>query len=355
MQNPTQQPPPPPVEKEAPKEKTQGERIAESLMEHELQGPDFLTYVARPINVENIKTWSDLSPDGGAGTAIIVAGAMVYENHFTRDTIRLYRKHYPEALIILSTWDDEDADYLDAIRDDKTLVAVGERAKGGAGGRVRAQVFAALQTSEERDITHALRTSTLHRLYAPNLIEYFKSLQRAFPLSADHSQKQRIITSNHVAAKYIPYYVNTTVMFGHMHDMLNYWVAPEGGHPLLPAVDYTARIMERSKIDPASYFTRNYLQSIGVKFNPESLRDSWRILAEQFCFVDCQTMDIFWSGSNRWWDERMPLQQYAMRASQRWTFQSWLTLCMNPDRAKLAPEYIVNELFPTAIIREAHE
>ncbi len=329
------------TEQIAPKEKSRQELIADSLREHELKGPDYLTYVARPILADDINTWSDLSPDGGAGTAIILAGPMVYENHFTYDTIRLYRKHYPEALIILSTWADQEAkDYLKDVQDDKTLIELSERTDEQDDIQYRNQVHTALQTASEWGVTHVLSTSSQHRLYAPNLIDYFKGIQKTFPLPADHPQKKRIITSNHVAAKYIPYHINAAVMFGHMHDMLNYWAAPNDGHPQLPPVDRTASVIERSKIDPGCYYTRSYLERIGVEFNPESLRDSWRIMAEQFCFVDCQTIDLFWRIPNTKNEKRSI--DYGMRGTKRWTFQDWLTLWAFRDRTDLPSELNLN-------------
>lgn len=319
------------------------QEIAEYLKEFEARTPGFLTYIERPKHTEQIGTWSDFSPDGGQGTAIIVSGPMAYDHHFTRDTIRLYRKHYPEALIILSTWDDEDANYLEDMRDEKTLIQQSKRTDEPRYVPGRNMVYSALQTASEQGVTHVLRTGTHHRLYAPNLINFFKGIQKIFPLADGHLQKKRIITSNYFAFKYVPYCVSASVMFGHIHDMFAYWAAPDGGHPKQLERDWSSPLKVFSEMDPECYYARNYLDRIGVKFSPQSLQDSWCIMAEQFGIVDCQAMDLFRFSSDRWWNERMQVQQYTNHASQRWTFQDWMLLCLRPDIAQQAPEYILEK------------
>ena len=43
-------------------------------------------------------------------TAIVLQGPIAYENNYTADTIRLYRKVYPNAPIVVSTWPGESTD-----------------------------------------------------------------------------------------------------------------------------------------------------------------------------------------------------------------------------------------------------
>jgi hypothetical protein len=324
------------------KEKTAKELIAESLTEQELRGPDFLTYVARPKHVEHIETWSDLSPDGGAGTAIIVHGPMVYESHFTRDTIRLYRKHYPKTLIILSTWDDEDDDYLEEMRDQQLRVIINKKPQHlgrGDSELTRIPSHAGIAEANARGVSHILLTRTDHRLCAPNLIEYFRSLQNCFPIDTALKQTERIIVSAYGTRKYIPFWFNAYVMFGHITDMSRYWddVADLRSKPAAGPIANS--IQWHLQNYHWHYFATKYLRKTEISFEASQLQDSWRVLTDLFCLVDKEMLDLYWkeSADSRFLGQERRVNVYNMQIGQLMTFRDWFLLYQNKGRISSAP------------------
>jgi hypothetical protein len=332
------------------KEKTRDELITETLQEH--QGPDFLTYIARPKYAEQIDTYSDLSPDSGKDVAILVCGPMVYENHFTRDSIRLYRKYYPQALIILSTGEDEDADYLDDLQGPDVVVLKSRKPENsGRDDREwgRILIYTGVQEAVRREKMYCFRTPTSARAYAPNLLSYFRSLQDVFPLSSDYLQHKRLIFCGCGSLKYMPFCFSIFFQFGHVDDMSKYWEGlaifpddiPEGGSETSIAL--------RAETNMYCYFNIRYLRNIGMSFKPKSLRDSWRVMADLFCLVDYQMLDLASHISPENYKE-IREAIYQPRTSQMFSFRDWLILYQNRDRIDSAPEHILDmplgELIP---------
>jgi len=330
------------------KEKSVRESVAESLLEHELRCPDYLTYVARPKWVEHVETVSDLSPDGGEGTAIVMSGPMVYENHFTRDTLRLYRRHYPKALIILSTWDDEDREYLDDLRDDQVQVVTRPKPlnrgiNNSEEGRI--PFHAGLCEAKKRQINYVFRTGTAQRIHAPNILSFLHGLLETFPLKCDDKQKKRIIASSHGTQKYLPFCISAMFMYGNIDDLLAYWDdVPDTRAPLPPPTDNVETCRMRAQTLTACYFATRYLKKIGVQIDANSIQDHWRILAERFCLLDREMLDSYWHvpvTSPFHATERREFP-YTARSNQSIPFSEWLILYHTQGHHPSAPDWILD-------------
>jgi len=276
------------------------ESIAESLLEHELRCPDYLTYVARPKWAEQVETVSDLSPDGGEGTAIVIHGTMVYDDHFTRDTIRIYRRHYPEALIILSTWDDEDAEYLEDMREANVVVVTSPKPEyPGIGNSelLRVPAHAGVEEAVALGMTDVLITLSNHRLYAPNLVSFFRQLQDCFPLNETSKQSKRLIASAHGTHKHTPYCISPMVMFGSVADVLNYWDLDTETNNRQLKNNKTDKNDEKTVANTRLDFIRKqavqYLSRIDVTMRHDSIDDYWKFLATYFCLIDAQLTDLY--------------------------------------------------------------
>jgi hypothetical protein len=325
-------------------ENTQHELISRSLLEHELQGPDFLRYVGRPKYTEQIDANSDLSADDGKDAAILVCGPMVYESHFTRDTIRLYRKNYPNALIVLSTGEDEDADYLNNMKGSDAIVLRTPKPAGNGlvrrGEYARLQAVAAVQYAARQKRTYCVRSDTATRAYAPGLLSFFKGLQSGFPLPPGSPQKERFIFCGYGSFKYMPFCYNPAFQFAHMDDMLTYWGDPKVPDSVVPKLGAAQTIAALAEANLSCFFTTRYLQKSGIDVDPKSLRDSWRVLASQFCVVDPDVLDYFLYLPQPQAEERR-VSLYQPRTNQMLSFRDWLLLNQNQKRAELAPECVL--------------
>src|ERR1035437_1783485 len=67
-----------------------------------------------PRTADRVHLAEGRSPQNGS-VAIILQGALLRENRFTLETVRTYRKLYPEATVIVSTWEGEDTEEIKSI------------------------------------------------------------------------------------------------------------------------------------------------------------------------------------------------------------------------------------------------
>ncbi len=68
----------------------------------------YTTYHIRPIKTSGIKLESQ--EFDYSNFAIAMQGPLLLKNNFTLETLKLYKKYFQNALIILSTWEGEDED-----------------------------------------------------------------------------------------------------------------------------------------------------------------------------------------------------------------------------------------------------
>jgi hypothetical protein len=321
--------------------------LHEILQERELTGPNFLTYTARPKAFERIETRSDLSPDGGKDTAILLTGSMVYEDHFTRDTIRLYRQHYPEALIILSTWDDEDKEYLNDLREDQVHVITNPKpVYPGVKDteHIRIPFHEGLKEASVYGISRALRTAPSQRIYVPNVLYLLRNITQLFSLRNGEGQKDRLIASAFRTHKYLPFSISAMFMYGHIDDLLKYWDHEADSRSLPQTPDEEATVRSMSQSQPGCYFAKKYLAEIGAAVTEDSIQEHWRILAERFCLLDREMLDMYWhmpSDTVLHAAERRE-SNYAAVNSCSMRFNDWLILYHTQGHHPSAPEWILD-------------
>jgi hypothetical protein len=165
-----------------------------------------------------------------------------------------------------------------------------------------------------------------------------------FRLGTGGRQKKRILASSFKTHKYLPFSISAMFMFGHIDDLLMYWDdVPDTRKP--PDVKIESETV-RARIEtlPGCYFATQYLKKIGVSFRPDSIQDYWKIIAEHFCLIDWETLDVYWYNPplsrNHAIEHRTA--QYVYARSRPITFQDWLILYHTQGNHPPAPEWILD-------------
>ena len=81
----------------------------------------YITFHIRPKRSSDTDVCSD-SLNIYPKVAIIIQGPLLKKNNFTIETVKLYKKIFSNYLIILSTWEDEDQEYLSEIKKENILI-----------------------------------------------------------------------------------------------------------------------------------------------------------------------------------------------------------------------------------------
>jgi len=249
--------------------------------------PYFFTFHLRPKRADKIGTVADKSLKYSK-VAIVIQGPIVYDEDFTLETIKLYKKIFPEAIIILSTWDYEKTEYVDKIKNEGIEIILNKPPVVKGAQNVNFQLisaFVGIKKAGQLGAEYVCKTRTDQRIYNPNALVFLSNIVEKFPVVGDYKQKKRIVGVSLNTFKYRLYGVSDMNLFGNVDDILNYFSAEpdeEGKNLKKVSASY-----------PEVYLSVSYLQKIGRQLL-WTLRDSWRVLAEHFIIVDEKSLDLYW-------------------------------------------------------------
>jgi len=305
----------------------------------------FLTYHARPWASSGVKTRGD-AVRRGPRTALVIQGPVVADRRFTRDSVLIYRRNFPSADIILSTWDNTPSGLLEECRDAGAEVLL-NRVPASRGIRnINLQIASSangIARARENGAEYVIKTRTDQRFYAPDVLEFLYHLTEVFPVGqAFRRQRKRIVACALDTFKYRLYGLSDMLQFGHIDDMSLYWSAKPDTREFRPEDEkkHTTTLRQYSLWRVCEvYLATEFLRELGRELC-WTLADSWAAYADHFCVADSDQLDLFWGKYDR--REHMWLR-YDLEDNlmQELAFRDWLNLyCNREDRE--VPEEILD-------------
>ena len=283
--------------------------------------PYFLTFHLRPKKAERINIVSDkliLYPK----TAMVVQGPIVYNQDFTLETLKIYKKYFPQAIIILSTWDYEDREYIDKIKNEGIEIILNKPPVAKGTCNINFQIVSSIsgiKKAKELGVEYVLKTRTDQRIYNPNSLEFLFNVIEKFLPTGSFKQSRRIISVSLNSFKYRMYGLSDMNLFGQIDDMINYWDVK---------LDENGKGFADLKIGVSElYLSTRFLKKVGREIK-WTLEDSWQAFADNFCVVDASSLDLYWYKYARM-KEYKYLKYAEMKNDQEMTFLEWFNLYSN--------------------------
>ncbi len=296
-----------------------------------------VTFHERPIYADQIGTLSDpMREPMRAG--IVLQGPIRREEDFTLNTVRLYRRHFPQAAIVVSTWDSEDGAALEQMRGAGATILTSALPAVRGPGNVNCQIvstFAGVNWCRGQGVFHILKTRTDQRLYAPNALDFMRATLEAFPLRPGLTQRARILGISHDSFKFRLYGLGDHLLFGTTDDMQAFWSVAQDMRPFNDPVNPTWNEASLRNV-VETYLVSEYLKKIG---RPVlwTLADSLAAYAENFCIIDQEDIDWYWPKYDAHKEHRM-LAYDAVKNTQELTFRDWLLLQRGCVDVSMMPE-----------------
>jgi len=262
----------------------------------EIEEDIFYTYHKRPKNSTGCGLSYQFKPCVEKN-AIVVQGPLMHSDDFTYESLKLYRKHFPDTLIILSTWKDEDAVKLSAIEQLGVIVLQNDKPDFPGLSHINYQIkstASGILRAKENGATYVLKTRTDQRFYNPGTIPFLYNMIKTFPLNkVKERQKERLIIPSINTFLYRLNGITDMLMFGNIDDMLLYWNI-DWDTRIIEAQNKHFTVEEFSALEACElYLSNKFYQQ--VNFNTEkNLLNSWKFLAESFCVIDDSSIDLFW-------------------------------------------------------------
>lgn len=282
--------------------------------------PNYINLVASPVNNmgENRLLTKKKHKFG-----LLLQGPVVQSNDFTNNTIQLYQSIFPEALIVLSTWEDQN---VQGINSDKIVILKNKYPPIQSYKNFNKMVYSinlGLRYFEEIGIEYILRTRTDQRIQEENAIEFFFELLKLFPLKDTiKNQRSRLITLNLYTLKYVPYSISDMFQFGHISDLKDYWNVDTSQ---LKVSHKTGMfyVDEKENCSPEILLATRYAKSkLNKKYN-YTLESYYQFIAERFIVLDYLSISLLWEKL-----VLMPLSEggYDTEDKVKLMFKDWLLL-----------------------------
>lgn len=257
----------------------------------------FKTYWKRPKKSSQINYLSPSSSFKNIG--IVIQGPLLLKDNFTVETVKLYKKLYPQCPVIVSTWIDGDNDTIKKLRKDGALVVQSEYPKIQGHERVNYQKkssLAGIKMAKKKGCEYVLKTRTDQRIYANNVMEYFKDLVEQFPLKIKTRANKRIICCSLSTIKNRLYNISDMLLFGDVDDMELYFNPKDAPNTQsgLTIYDEKKEQVKWAKTRPGEiFFSTNYIENCGHKLK-WTYQDSDYYRNQLFIVIDSEAIDLFW-------------------------------------------------------------
>jgi hypothetical protein len=252
----------------------------------------FFIFKIRSIRSDKILSRYSSYPEVAEEVAIVMQGPVIKKAGFTYETLKLYRKIYPNIIIILSTWTDSDESVLEKISELNIQVIRSELPSFSGDSNINYQLKSTIEgfnnLNQDR-VKYVLKTRSDQRIYsASDYIQFMIRTLEAFPVRSERLQK-RLIVSNLNMFRNRKYNISDMFMFGTLADMRLYWDIPFQNEILIE--DKSMEFFENKLAEAhlVHYFFRN------IGFIPRKTHeDSNRFLNSYFYVIDKNVIDLFW-------------------------------------------------------------
>ncbi|MES2278859.1 MAG: WavE lipopolysaccharide synthesis family protein [Bacteroidota bacterium] len=293
----------------------------------ELKDNTFITEHARPKYSKSFGIQPQLS-GYNEKIALVLQGPLVKDDNFTLETVLFYKANFKDAVIIVSTWSDEDANLINKIEATGAVILLNQKPAFAGISHINYQITSSINgilKARELGAQYVMKTRTDQRIYGLNVIGYFLNLIKLYPLKNLQVQKQRLIIPNINTFLFRIYGISDMLMFGNIDDMILYWNADHDQRLLKSEETLGLNIKEFSELRACEiYLSTEFLKKTGKKLH-WTIEDSWHVFANNFCIVDYHSIDLFWP-------KYAPHQEFRNRyynsnnTHQLITFGDWLSL-----------------------------
>jgi hypothetical protein len=288
---------------------------------------NFFTYHLRPKYAADFHSISTYKSSGN-DFAVCIQGPIAKNCKFVLETIGIYKKIFPGAIIIVTTWIDEEKNVIEQIKKTGVVVLQSEYPKDPGPINVNYQTTsttAAIEYAQKNNITFFLKTRSDCRVYKSNVFPYLKGMMDLFPINNKINAKGRIIASSANTCKFKIYGLTDILVFGYTEDMSIYF-SPELSQDSLHRNGFGKHpsIINETYLIGEVFLCSRYLKNIGVDLD-WSLDHWWKCLKDIFVVFDADSVDFLWQKYDYQWDKKF-LRTYSYKAHRSVEFSDWLAL-----------------------------
>ena len=223
--------------------------------------------------------------------SILIQGPLLLKGDFTYTTALQYKKHFSNAIIIISTWEGVPISYINKFRNSGIIVLLNQLPNYNGFSNINLQIIttlAGINYAKKIKTKYILKTRTDQRFYNIETIQYLKNLYN------NHNfDNEKIIVSSLNTFYNRLFSISDMFQFGKIETMYNFW-----------NINLIERINEKDlkiKNDllliPEIFLIYTYLKirAFDLKWSQFSYESA---LVKYFYILDKESIDLFWNKYN---------------------------------------------------------
>ena len=311
---------------------------------------NYFTFHLRPKNSTDFKNISTFVPNKNE-FAVIIQGNIGKNYNFLIETLKIYKQIFPNSLLIVSTWDDENSQKLKLISNLNVKLIINKKPEKYGFGNVNLQIVstkAGLDFAKQKNVKFCIKTRADCRMNKNDILPFLQGLLNSFPIRENKKALNRIVASSVNTCKYKIYGTTDILLFGHIDDLSIYFndiLFDES----LKKYDFGKypSIINHTPIVAETFLCVRYLKNLDIKLE-WTLDHWWECLRDYFCIVDAESIDLLWKKKD-WQYEKRFLKSYSSLSHRAVSFSDWLGLysekTLNWDKINYQEKWEINKNF----------
>lgn len=294
-----------------------------------------LAYRKIPKKLDDVNM---LDYPASASYAIVMQGPIRIEEKFTLTTVAYYKKMYPSAYIIVSTWDDESKEAINQLKEMGAYIVLNTKPTCTGTLMVNYQLtnsLGGIKKAAKLGAKYVAKTRTDQRISRLHYLDYCRALIQNFPKEVvGQSETGRIVAlSMPYGNLFYPYLISDFFYFGKTSGMLNLFSIPLDTRERYVKIKKNATKREFSKlmIAPEVYIMKNYFRTLGY-VGDDTIKDYWMGVKNNLICISMKDLDIVWPK----YEDRYRLHHYYgdffendsrdKLKTENFDFENWLNL-----------------------------
>lgn len=238
--------------------------------------------------------------------AIVMQGPLCKKDNMTVNSIRFYKKTYPLAKIIVSTWNDEAEEDIREAAGLGAIVVQSEKPSNSGIMNVNYQLtssLAGVKKAKELGCEFAVKTRTDQRICKPFIFDAMISAIKLFPCAG--GQKGRLVTLGVCSGgMFIPYHTCDFLYLGYTDDLINVFSAPldhRDSKTMLPNQILRKTRKENSAMmyPPEIYIMKHYCKDILKLSGADTVEEHWNVTKNYLICYGMKDVDLVWNKYDR--------------------------------------------------------
>lgn len=296
------------------------------------KGKYYCSYRMRPQKVEYSNEVIEVNR---SEICILIQGPFFGE--FTLESIKFYRKFYPDVMIVVSTWKGLQDEIKSALEKYNVIVVESDEPLNAGRLNINYQIIstrAGIDKAIENKAKYICKVRSDQRFYNPSALMYLCGLINSFPVGKlSNNQNKRIIAvAMPYGSMFQPFYISDFFYFGWADDIKRLFSLPlddreKGGFSRgLSKIEAAEKNMA-----PESIIMRYYARVTGQS-DECSISAYWNFVINSLICISRNDVGLFWNkykeknDDAKWNGYFDPLEEKGEYSLYNFDFCNWLSL-----------------------------